>query len=95
MRGEGKLFGAGGGGDSKTKGVPNPGDPTGMASAENEKSRFETVKEELRQGLFGGFYVLLRHSEQSTMVKFVLLYFLLLMQLLSYSFNEAVSQQDP
>ena len=66
-----------------------------MASAENEKSRFETIKEELRQGLFGGFYVLLRHSEQSTMVKFVLLYFLLLMQLLSYTFNEAVSHRYP
>jgi hypothetical protein len=41
--------------------------------------------------MYGGFYVLLRHSEQGTMVKFVLLYFLLLLQVLSYSFNEAVS----
>ena len=67
MRGDGKFFGAA---DAKSRMTPPTGDP---AATDIEKSRFETWSEELKQGLFGGFYVMLRHSEQSTRVKFIIL----------------------
>jgi hypothetical protein len=56
-----------------------PIDPHGISGGdEEEKSKFVLIKEELRQGLFGGFYVLLGQSEQGAIWKFMALYFVLL-----------------
>ena len=59
---------------------------------EGEKTTLDIVKERLRHGLYGGFYVLLSQSEQGAVWKFTLLYLILLLQMLSYSFNDSVSK---
>jgi hypothetical protein len=79
--------GGGGGGAAKAN-LPNSASDIDQ---EEEKSKFLIIKEELRQGLFGGFYVILRQSEQGAIWKFGLLYFVLLVQMLSFSFDESVS----
>lgn len=72
-------------------GGPAKGDAT-SADQEEEKSKFIIIKEELRQGLFGGFYVLLRQSEQAAIWKYILLYFVLFVQMISFSFDESVKK---
>jgi hypothetical protein len=78
----------------KGQGVLLPGRQSGEGSTESEedKSEFLKLRDELKQGLYGGFFVILRHNEQATIWKFIFLYFFLMLQMLSYSFNEAVSE---
>jgi hypothetical protein len=68
------------------------GDNAGNSSS----IKFDMFKEEIKTGIYGGFFVLLRSNEQGNtgsggVVKFVIVYLILLLQILSYTFNTAVS----
>jgi len=68
------------------------GDKAGNSSS----IKFDMFKEEIKTGIYGGFFVLLRSNEQGNtgsgaVVRFVIVYLILLLQILSYTFNTAVS----
>ena len=68
------------------------GDKAGNSSS----VKFDMFKDEIKTGMYGGFFVLLRSNEQGnagsgTVARFVIIYLILLLQILSYTFNIAVS----
>jgi len=57
---------------------------------EEEQSTFQRLSQTFKQGLYGGFYALLQGSEQTSLLKFIIVHAIVLLQLLSYSFNSSV-----
>lgn len=68
----------------------------GDKAGNSNSMKFDMFKEEIKTGIYGGFFVLLRSNEQGNtgsgaVVRFVIVYLILLLQILSYTFNTAVS----
>ncbi len=68
----------------------------GDKAGSSNSIKFDMFKEEIKTGIYGGFFVLLRSNEQGNtgsgaVVRFVIVYLILLLQILSYTFNTAVS----
>ena len=59
-------------------------------SSEDEKSKFEVWEENLKSSVFSVFYLLLKNQE-TTMWKFLVLFVIEYLQLLSFSFDVSVS----
>ena len=56
------------------------------ANAEEELSTFDRISEEIKNGIFSVYYLLIKHSETSFW-KFILLLIIEYLQLLSFSFD--------
>lgn len=59
---------------------------------EEEKSALERLTEELRNGIFGVFYILLKNNETSSW-KYSLMMVIELIQIISYAFSSSVLSQ--
>ena len=57
---------------------------------EEEKTKIEWLKDEIKSGIFGVFYILLKQNE-STIWKFIIMHAALFLQLISYSFENSVT----
>jgi len=75
---ETKLLGGGGGSGGKD------------SNSEDEKSRIEQIEEEVKTSIFSVFYLLLKNNETSYW-KFVIILIIEYIQLLSFSFDDTVS----
>ena len=72
----------------------------GDKAGNSNSVKFDLFKEEIKTGMYGGFFVLLRSNEQGNaggsgaVARFVIIYLILLLQILSYTFNTAVSNHS-
>jgi hypothetical protein len=64
-------------------------DSHGGKGGEEEKSRLEWAKEEVKTAVFSVFYILLKNNE-SSLWKFIAIYLIQFLQMLSFSFEQAV-----
>ena len=62
-------------------------------NSEDEKSKLEQIEEEVKSSIFGVFYLLLKNNETSFW-KFIIILLIDYIQLLSYSFDDSVSQKS-